>query len=48
MRKTIAEILKVEIHQISIKATTSEGLGYTGRGEGCSAQSVVLLTKKEN
>ena len=48
MRKTIAEILKVELHQVSIKATTAEGLGYAGRGEGCASQSVVLLTKKEN
>ena len=48
MRKTVAEILKIELHQVSIKATTTEGLGYAGRGEGCASQSVVLLTKKEN
>ena len=48
MRKSIAEILGIGLNQVSIKATTTEGLGYVGRGEGCAAQSVVLLTKKEN
>lgn len=48
MRKVIAEILNVVVEQISIKATTSEGLGFEGRGEGISAYAVVLLNKKEN
>lgn len=48
MRKVIAEILSVGVEQISIKATTSEGLGFEGRGEGISAYAVVLLNKKEN
>ena len=48
MRKVIAENLKIGLEQISIKATTNEGMGYVGKGEGCAAHAVVLLTKKEN
>ncbi len=48
MRKIIAEILNIGPEQISIKATTTEGLGFVGREEGCAAHSVVLLIKKEN
>ncbi len=48
MRKVIAEILNAGVEQISIKATTSEGLGYEGRGEGVSAYAIVFLIKKEN
>ena len=48
MRKVIAEILNIGVEQISIKATTSEGLGFEGRGEGVSAYAIVLLNKKEN
>lgn len=47
MRDAIANILEVNINQISIKATTTEKLGFVGREEGCSAYSVVLLTKSE-
>lgn len=43
MRKNIAEALGVELDQISVKATTEEGLGFTGAGEGISAQAVALL-----
>ncbi|HHX69134.1 MAG: 2-C-methyl-D-erythritol 2,4-cyclodiphosphate synthase [Miniphocaeibacter sp.] len=45
MRKTIAEILNTEINNISIKATTTEKLGFEGREEGISTYSVVLLDK---
>ncbi|MBX3009105.1 MAG: 2-C-methyl-D-erythritol 2,4-cyclodiphosphate synthase [Melioribacteraceae bacterium] len=48
MRQTIAEILDVEFSQISIKATTSEGMGFVGRKEGAAAYATVLLIKKEN
>ncbi len=45
MRQSIAEVLAVDIAQISIKATTNEKMGYLGRGEGIFASSVVLLQK---
>ena len=47
MRREIAKVLNTYEDQISIKATTSEGLGFVGREEGCAAYSVVLLTKKD-
>ncbi len=45
MRSTLAEILQVPINAVSVKATTSEGLGFAGRGEGLCAWASVLLTK---
>lgn len=44
MRHNIADILKLELDQVNIKATTEEGLGFTGQGEGISAQAVCLLS----
>ena len=46
MRKVIATILKVEIDSISIKATTTEKLGFVGTEDGISAHAVVLLKKR--
>lgn len=43
MRKNISEILNININQINIKATTEEGLGFTGDGSGISVQAVCLL-----
>lgn len=44
MRKNIAEALGITIEQINIKATTEEGLGFTGMGEGISAQAICSLS----
>lgn len=44
MRKNIAETLKIDISQVNVKATTEEGLGFTGSGAGISAQAICLLT----
>lgn len=41
--KNIAEALNIEEDRINVKATTEEGLGFTGRGEGISSQSICLL-----
>ncbi len=46
MRENIAKILEVDISRISIKATTEEGMGFCGRGEGAKAMAVALLAKK--
>ena len=43
MRKVLADTLNVDIACISVKATTTEGMGFTGREEGIAAQAVVLL-----
>jgi 2-C-methyl-D-erythritol 2,4-cyclodiphosphate synthase len=43
MRQNIAEILSLNLDRISIKASTTEGLGFIGRGEGLSAQAVCLI-----
>lgn len=45
MRENIAQALDVELSQISVKATTEEGLGFTGRGEGMAAHAVAMLEK---
>lgn len=43
MRARIADALGVELERVGVKATTTEGLGFEGRGEGIGAQAVVLL-----
>ncbi|OON95874.1 MAG: 2-C-methyl-D-erythritol 2,4-cyclodiphosphate synthase [Epulopiscium sp. Nele67-Bin005] len=46
MRKNISNTLKIDISQISIKATTEEGLGFTGKEEGIATQAVTLINKQ--
>jgi 2-C-methyl-D-erythritol 2,4-cyclodiphosphate synthase len=45
MKERIAELLEASPEQINVKATTTEQLGFTGRGEGVASQAVVLLKK---
>ncbi|MCU7842839.1 MAG: 2-C-methyl-D-erythritol 2,4-cyclodiphosphate synthase [Candidatus Thiodiazotropha sp. (ex Monitilora ramsayi)] len=47
MRERISSDLDVEPQQVNIKATTTEGMGFTGRAEGIAAYAVVLLTEDE-
>jgi len=45
MRQNISEALDISINQINVKATTEEGLGFTGIEEGISSQSICLISK---
>ncbi len=44
MRQNIADTLGIEISQVNVKATTEEGLGFTGTGEGISSQAICSLS----
>lgn len=48
MRMNIAKVLGIDIGQVNIKATTEEGLGFTGEGQGISAQAICLLMTIDN
>ncbi|MBS0412634.1 MAG: 2-C-methyl-D-erythritol 2,4-cyclodiphosphate synthase, partial [Proteobacteria bacterium] len=43
MRERLAALLGVDLSQVSVKATTTEGMGYTGREEGLAAQAVAMV-----
>ena len=43
MRENIAEVLQVDVNQVNVKATTEEGLGFTGTGEGISSQAICAV-----
>lgn len=47
MRENIAEDIGLSVEAINVKATTTEGMGFEGRGEGISALAVVLLQRRE-
>ena len=48
MRENIANALHIETDQVNVKATTEEGLGFTGNGEGISSQAICALEKITN
>ena len=48
MRENVARVLGIEVDQINIKATTEEGLGFTGTGEGISSQAICAIEKITN
>lgn len=48
MRKKLSEALGIDISKVSVKATTEEGLGFTGSGEGIAAHAVCILEEKDS
>jgi 2-C-methyl-D-erythritol 4-phosphate cytidylyltransferase/2-C-methyl-D-erythritol 2,4-cyclodiphosphate synthase len=48
MRRKLADLLGVDLLQVSVKATTTERLGFAGRGEGIAAQAVATLVSRED
>ncbi len=44
MRENIANVLDIQVEQVNVKATTEEGLGFTGSGDGISSQAICMLT----
>ena len=47
LRRTLSGVLGVGMDRITVRATTTDRLGFTGRGEGLAAQAVALLRKRD-
>lgn len=48
MRECLASVMGVAVEEVSVKATTTEKLGFVGRGEGCEVYAVVLLKREDS
>jgi len=48
MNENIAKALKIELNRINVKATTEEGLGFTGSGQGISSQAICMLSSADD
>ena len=48
MARNLAQALGISPEQVNVKATTEEGLGFTGSGEGISSQAICLLIEKQD
>ena len=48
MRENIAKACNIDVDRVSVKATTEEGLGFTGSGEGISSQAICAIEKFTN
>lgn len=48
MRENIARVLHLNVEQVNIKATTEEGMGFTGEGKGISAQAICMVASPTN
>lgn len=48
MRKVLADVMGLHVEDVTIKATTTEKMGFTGRGEGIAAMATALITKEQS